>query len=147
MAWYGNSEHIIWLLRWNPTHAIDDRFKSFEIIIDSDDGDKLTSLISTITNQHPICIEIIPESDLFNGILTDVHMALLQGIPMVSIPKNCNITVIGLRYLLQSNSICISGCAGITGDELPLVSHCLKEVKCYGWGPPCRPSSDVIKID
>ena len=70
MASFGNSEYIIRLLSWNATHAIDDRFKSFEIIIDSDDGDKLTSLISTITNRHPNCIEIIPDSDLFNGILT-----------------------------------------------------------------------------
>jgi hypothetical protein len=122
------------LSKWNATNVILTKFKLFEIIIDSNEDEKLYLLIKAIVIQRPISIEIIPLGDLFNGILTDIHMKLLEGIPIVGIPKNFNVTIEGFRSLLQSNQICISGCVGITGDELPLVSYSLTEIKCWGWG-------------
>ena len=141
---FGNAEYSVSLLDWNVSNVFNTKYKSFEIIIDSNDHDKLFSLINAIVIQKPIFIEIIPDGDSFNEVLSDVHMTLLKGIHTVGIPKNCNVTVDGLRCLLQSTKICISGCIGITGDDLPLVSHSLKYIKVWGWGQYPRCNKEIM---
>ena len=140
---FGNAECSISLLCWN---ASDDfpNFASFEIIIDSNDSDKLFCLITAIVVQKPMSIEIIPDEDSFNTILTDEHVTLLKGIHTVGIPKNCNVTIHGLRSLLQSTKICISGCIGILGDGLPLISHSLQWIKIGGWGQNLTYSKEIM---
>ena len=141
---FGNAEYSVSLLGWNASDVFLTKYKSFEIIIDSNDDGKLFSLIMAIVIQKPISVEIIPNRDSFDAILSDVHMTLLKGIHTVGIPKNCNVTVDGLRCLLQSTKICISGCIGITGDGLPLVSHSLKYIKVWGWGQNLRCSKEIM---
>ena len=141
---FGNAECSISLLGWK---ASDDfpKFASFEIIIDCNDSDKLFCLITAIVVLKPMSIEIIPNEDSFNTILTDVHVTLLKGIPTVGIPKNCNVTIHGLRSLLQSTQICISGCIGILGDGgLPLISHSLKLIKNWGWGQNLTYNKEIM---
>ena len=141
---FGNAECSVSLLDWDISHVFDFKYKSFEIIIDCKDGDKLFSLISVIIIQKPISIEIIPERDSFNAILNDAHMILLKGIHTVGIPRNCNVTIDGLRCLLQSTKICISGCTGISGDGLPLLSHTLKYIKNWGWGQNLKCDEEIM---
>ena len=141
---FGNADYNVSLQGWNESDLSFSKYKSFEIIIDSNDHDKLFSLIKAIVIRKPISIEIIPDRDSFNAILGDVHMTLLKGIHTVGIPKNCNVTVDGLRSLLQSTKICISGCSGIIGDGLPLVSHSLRYIKVWGWGQNLRCSKEIM---
>ncbi len=144
---FGNAECNISLLDWKVTdNNFLSEYRSFEVVIDTNDRDKLFSLITAIVIEKPILIEIIPYGDSFNTILDDAHMALLHGIHTVGIPKNYNITIDGLRYLLQSTNICISGCTGITGDGLPLVSHSLKYIKTWGWGPYLKCNEEIMSF-
>ena len=143
-----NAEYTISLLKWNKTDDFLVKFKTFEIIIDSNDEKKLYTLIQSVVKQNPHSVEIIPEGNSFHHILDDRHVALLKGIRLVSIPKNYNITIRGLRSLLQSEKICISECIGITSDSFKLESPSLKYIQTWGWGNNCNFTEDIrIFID
>ena len=113
-----NAECTISLRKWNILDVLFTKFKTFEIIIDLNDENKLYTVIQEVVKQNPHSVEIIPDGNSFNHILNDRHVALLEGIHTVGIPKNYNITIFELRYLLQSEIICISECMGITSDIL-----------------------------
>lgn len=138
-----NAECTISLQKWNISDVLFTKFKTFEIIIDLNDKNKLYTLIQEIVKQNPYSIEIIPEGNLFNHLLDDQHVALLKGICIVGIPKNYNITICGLRYLLLSEQICISECMGIKSDSFALESYSLKYIQTWGWGSNHNFTKDI----
>ncbi len=137
---FGNASPSISLSEW-PQSSIPRTSGRCEIIIDENDPDKLYQLLLSMVKCSPNDVEIYADSEAFQTVLKDRHVALLKDVEYIAVPKSCGITDSCLPALRRCNAICLAACENMTLDtiaHLALQSELFCQVKLWGWGSRTR---------